>query len=199
MLFERDGRPAGTCSTARARRLGDARHLDEDVKVTEIVGIDDRAARELWRFLLEIDWVDRISMMDFRPRRPAAPSRRSNDQLGTKLYDGLWLPGVIDVPAALAARSYATDGRVTLESLRIRRSPTMWARGRSPEAPFVARPVRPDVRLDVQALAVGDAPAGSRSRSLLAASCWPRGARRGGSLAPILCSGQAAPFCPEVF
>jgi predicted acetyltransferase len=197
VLFERDGRPAGYVLYRIAQEGASPDDWKKTVKVAEIVGIDDRAARELWRFLLEIDWVDRISMMDLAIDDPLLLHVDRMNKLGTKLYDGLWLR-VIDVPAALAARSYATEGRVTLE---VTHDPTFpdnvgtWtiAGGK------VRRTTRrPDVHLDVQAL--GSVMLGGFSFAQLArGELLAEGARGGLARADALFRVDRAPFCPEVF
>ncbi len=197
VLYEREGRPAGYALYRIAEEGSGPDNWKKTVKVAEIVAIDDRASRELWRFLLEIDWVDRVSMMDVAVDDPLLLHVDRLNKLGTKLFDGLWLR-MIDVPAALAARRYATDGRVTLE---VTADPTFpdnvgtW----TIDGGTVRRTTRrPDVRLGVQALA--SAMLGGFSFAQLArGALLEEGSRGGLGRADALFRVDRAPFCPEVF
>ena len=85
-------------------------------------------------------------------RRPcAATARRPHELPACTVWDGIWLR-LVDVEAALTARSYATDGRVTFEVVS---DPSFADNvGTWTVTDGVARRSRrrPDVRLDVQAL-----------------------------------------------
>jgi predicted acetyltransferase len=83
--------------------------------VDELVAADDAAWADLWRFALAVDLVDTVRAA----RRPV------DEPLPWLLGDGraarvvgrddeLWVR-LLDVPAALGARSYTTSGRVVLE------------------------------------------------------------------------------------
>jgi predicted acetyltransferase len=105
---------------------------------------------------------------------------------------------VIDVPAALAARRYSVDGRLTVE---VTADPTFsdnvgtW----TIDGGIVRRSTRrPDVRLDVQALAsvlLG----GFSFVQLARGGLLEEGARGGLARADSLFRVDRAPFCPEVF
>lgn len=81
--------------------------------VTELIAATTQAERGLWEFLLGFDLVQTIKA----GRRPVddglamliADTRR----LKRTVTDALWL-SVLDVPAALSARRYATAGAVTI-------------------------------------------------------------------------------------
>ncbi|MCZ9883589.1 GNAT family N-acetyltransferase [Arthrobacter sp. B2a2-09] len=85
------------------------------VEIVDLVAVTDSAYLELWQFLGSLDLVEQVSW-------PEAPVE---DPLAWALVDGrcvmssdyrdmLWLR-VLDVPAALSARRYGTDGRLVLE------------------------------------------------------------------------------------
>jgi predicted acetyltransferase len=85
------------------------------VKVLEFVAATPTAYRNLWAYLAGIDVVDEV---EFEARPVDEPARwmiadgRALHQ--TELSDDLWLR-LLDVPAALEARGYATPGRLVLE------------------------------------------------------------------------------------
>ena len=83
--------------------------------VMEVTGLDPAAERALWEWLAGIDLIRTIAAW----RQPVAAARCSSSshdprRLGLTVGDGLWVR-LVDLPAALEARSYAGAGRVTLE------------------------------------------------------------------------------------
>jgi len=194
VLLEIDGRPAGY---AIYRIFQHQTEWKRTLRVLEAIGLDPRATREIWRFLLGIDWMDDVQMrllpLDHELWHLLARPRT----LGMKVFDGLWVRPV-DVGAALSGRSYATDGRVTLQivsdPLFVDNVGT-WtiADGRARRSSR-----RPDVRLDVQAL--GSVFLGGFSFAELArAELVEESARGGIARADALFRTDADPWCPEIF
>ena len=68
-----------------------------------------RRPRDIWRFLLEIDWVDRIAAYHLPVDHPLPLLVDRLNKLRLSVWDGLWVR-VVDVPAALAGRAYALAG-----------------------------------------------------------------------------------------
>ncbi len=196
-LFEREGRPAGYALYRIAQDGSGPDDWKKIVKVMEVVAIDDRASRELWRFLLEIDWIDRVSLLDTAVDDPLLLQVDRLNKLGPKLFDGLWLR-LVDVPGALAARRYATDGRVTLEVTADPTFPDNIATWTIDGGTVRRSSRRPDVKLSVQALA--SAMLGGFSFTQLARAELLQEVSRGGlARADALFRVDRAPFCPEVF
>jgi len=194
VLLEIDGRPAGY---AIYRIFQHQTEWKRTLRVMEAIGLDARAAREIWRFLLGIDWMDDIQIrllpLDHELWHLLARPRT----LGMKVFDGLWMRP-IDVGAALSGRSYVTDGRVTLEIVSdplFEDNVGTWtiADGRARRSSR-----RPDVRLDVQAL--GSVFLGGFSFAELARAERVEEAARGGiARADALFRTDAEPWCPEIF
>ena len=84
-------------------------------EVIEFVAANDTAYRDLWGYLAGIDVIDEI-LVDDRPLdEPIRWLLRDGRALSYKhVFDFLWLR-LLDVPAALSARSYATCGRIVLD------------------------------------------------------------------------------------
>ena len=82
--------------------------------IVEAIGATPRGTAEIWRFLLDIDWQASISADLLPIDHPLffllAKPRRMKYRLG----DGIWVR-IVDVGAALSARSYAHDGEVVFE------------------------------------------------------------------------------------
>ncbi|MFG2057161.1 GNAT family N-acetyltransferase [Micromonospora sp. NPDC048930] len=84
-----------------------------EVRVDEVVAATPEAYLALWRLLFSLDLTRRLSC-------PAAVDEpllwlvNEPRRLSAQLTDGLWVR-VVDVPAALAARRYATDVDLVVE------------------------------------------------------------------------------------
>ncbi|GIE81576.1 UPF0256 protein [Actinoplanes philippinensis] len=85
-----------------------------EVQVREVVAADPETYLALWRFLLGIDLTRSVTMRLAAVQEPLLYLADEPRRLGATYGDGLWVR-VIDVPAALAARRYATDVDVVLE------------------------------------------------------------------------------------
>jgi predicted acetyltransferase len=85
-----------------------------NVTVVEAVAPTPEATRELWRWLLDFDWTSEFHAgllpLDHPLFLLLAEPRRMRFEVG----DGIWLR-LIDVEAALAARSYEGDTQVVVE------------------------------------------------------------------------------------
>ncbi|TQM68247.1 putative acetyltransferase [Actinomadura hallensis] len=90
-------------------------HEDETVRVADLVAETPAAEAALWRFLASIDLTRRVQapnrpVDDLLPHMAADP-----DQVTVKGdYGALWLR-LVDVPAALRARSWAAEDAFVLE------------------------------------------------------------------------------------
>jgi predicted acetyltransferase len=79
-----------------------------------VTGLDPAAERALWEWLFSIDLVGHIKVRQAPVAHPLLLQLAEPRQLGMLVRDGLWLR-LVDVRAALEARSYAAAGSVTLE------------------------------------------------------------------------------------
>jgi predicted acetyltransferase len=127
------------------------------VHVTDLVTVSPAARAVLWRYLLDVDLVDTIKAWVVPVDEPLRWLLRESRRMRvTRLGDSLWVR-VLDAPAALAARTYATPGRVVFEVAdRVR--PDGGAAGRvaldgGPDGADAHRTGdAPDLALDVAAL-----------------------------------------------
>ncbi|HVL99697.1 MAG TPA: GNAT family N-acetyltransferase [Egibacteraceae bacterium] len=86
---------------------------DGTVLVEELVTCDDEALAGLWRYLLDLDLVASLQAYN-RPADDLLPLLLVDPrQADARLVDRLWVR-LLDVPAALTARGYATDGSIVL-------------------------------------------------------------------------------------
>jgi predicted acetyltransferase len=196
VIYEVRGRAEGY-ALYRVAQEGDGVDWRKTVKVREAFGVDARATREIWRFLLSIDWMDRLEAWHLPPDHPLRLIVARMNLLEAREFDALWVR-LVDVGAALTARAYAGDGRVTIE---VADDPQLADNvGRWTVEDGVAKRSRrrPDVRLDVQAL--GAAYLGGFSFAQLARGELVEEVVRGGiARADALFHTAEAPWCPEIF
>jgi predicted acetyltransferase len=197
VLYEREGRPAGFALYRIAQEGSTAEDWKKTVRVEDIHGVDDRARRDLWRFLLEIDWTDTVAVSLLAVDDPVLLLVDRMNELGARVHDGLWVRPV-DVAAALGARGVARDGRATIEVTADPHFPDnvgTW----TVEGDRVRRASRrPDVRLDVQGLGMTML-GGFTFAELARAGRAEEGVRGGLARADALFRVDRAPWCPEIF
>ncbi len=87
------------------------------VSVREHYAVDRAASAALWRYALNIDWIDRLVIPSIAPDDPL-PLLLDNPRAcvdgGDSSADFMWLR-VLDAPTAFSARTYAAPGRVVLQ------------------------------------------------------------------------------------
>jgi predicted acetyltransferase len=195
VLLELDGRPAGYAlyQLIQSEENGDWKRR---LRVVEAVGLDPVATREIWRFLLEVDWTHEIVAGLLPTDHPLIHLVGRPDRLGLEVDAGLWVR-LVDVGASLSARRYRSDSRVTFE---LQDSFCPWNAGTWTVAEGVAKRSsrRPDLRLDVQSL--GAVYLGGFSFAQLSRAGLVEEASRGGlARADALFASDRTPWCPENF
>ena len=164
------------------------------LRVREVMATSLVARREIWRFLFGVDLVARIETWNSPPDDPLFLMLTEPRRLRMTLGDALWLR-LVDLEAALAARSYAEGEDVVLQ---VRDSFCDWNDGawRVPDAERTD--AEPDVRLDTADL--GSAYLGGFSFAELARAGRAEEMRPGGlARADALFRTGVTPWCPEVF
>jgi predicted acetyltransferase len=165
-----------------------------------LVAASPRAETELLRFLASVDWAARVDVW-LRPVDEFAPlalvdgrAARLDDR-----SDHIWLR-VLDVPAALSARTYGRTGSLVLEV----DDPLGFAGGRfrleaGPDGAGCT-PTSADPDLAVSASALGAAYLGGVGWARLAAAGWVDERRQGAIVdAGRLFSTARAPWCAMSF
>jgi predicted acetyltransferase len=164
--------------------------------VSEALGATPHATAEIWRFLLDVDWMETLEASLLPPDHPlffllAAP-RRARYRMG----DGLWVR-VVDVAAALSGRAYQSEEPVVLE---VHDAVCEWNEGRwKLEAGKCARTdMEPDLTLDASAL--GAAYLGAVSFRQLADALRVEELHDGAiARADRIFAWRPLPWCPEIF
>jgi predicted acetyltransferase len=112
VLFEQDGRPEGY-ALYRVNFSFEGNVSTGVTEVVEAVGAAPAATAAAWRFLLDVDWMQRLKAELLPLDHPLLLLLAEANHLNFRVGDGLWVRPV-DVGAALAARSYAGDGDLVL-------------------------------------------------------------------------------------
>jgi predicted acetyltransferase len=84
------------------------------VTVSECVASTPAGYAGIWRYLFDIDLVAKVEAWNRPVDEPLFHLLREPRRLHFLVNDGLWLR-VVDVVAALEARAYRSDGRITFE------------------------------------------------------------------------------------
>ncbi len=87
---------------------------DGEVDVIEVIATTPEAHTGVWHFLTNIDLFPNVEWWNMPVDDPLPLKVTEQRRVKRKLSDALWLR-VMDVSAALGARSYDTDGQVTFE------------------------------------------------------------------------------------
>jgi predicted acetyltransferase len=196
ILLELDGRPAGYALYRIKFEFGEAGPAST-LRVVEAVADSSEATRELWRFLLAIDWMEEIEAHLLPVDHPLFLLVQRPNSLNWKVFDGVWVR-LVDVGAALAARGLAGDGRVTFDVASDPLLPENVGTWTVEGGDARRSRLRADVRLDVQAL--GSAYLGGFTFAELARAGRAEEVARGGiARADALFRVERKPWCPEVF
>jgi predicted acetyltransferase len=165
-----------------------------------IVAADDRAAVELLRYLTAVDWVREVEVW-LRPTDEPAPLALVDGRAArlADRSDHVWVR-LVDVPAALAARTYASEGVLVLEVA----DPFGYGTGRfrldgGPEG-ATCTPTTDDPDLTVPVGALGAAYLGGTGWARLAAAGWVDEHRSGATdRAAAMFTTPRAPWCAMTF
>jgi predicted acetyltransferase len=171
-----------------------------EVRVMEVVATTPDAYTAIWQYLMTMDLTRTVNAWLCAPDEPLLYAVSDPRRLDARLHDALWVR-VLDVPAALAARRYATDVDVVLEvsDPMIPANAGRWRlRGSPSDAHCAATTDAPDLSCDVKAL--GTVYLGGTSLSTLAATGQVV-EHTAGSLAraDAALRWRQAPTSPEVF
>jgi len=194
VLVEQDGEPAGyALYRHKVSFVGGI--SDSQVVIREALATDD-ATPALWRYLLEIDWVARVTAELLPVDHPLIFLAARPRYLRLSVRDGLWVR-LVDVGAALSGRSYSGDGAVVFE-VRDEFCPWNGGRWRLEGGQAQRSEDEPDLALDVTAL--GSAYLGGYGFAQLARAGRVEELREGAiARADALFRADRLPWCPEIF
>ncbi|MCM0638682.1 GNAT family N-acetyltransferase [Cellulomonas wangsupingiae] len=189
----------GAALLARQEQWG-ASGPEYPVRVRQASALDAAATHRLWTFLLDLDLTATVSTPALAVDDPLLHLLEDPRPTQRRLGDNLWVR-LLDVPAALGARRYATPVDVVLD-LSDTLLPANAGRWRlevdAAGAAQVSRTdARGDLRLDVREL--GALYLGGRSASALAAAGLVDGERDVVDRVTVAFTSPLAPVCPWIF
>ncbi|MBQ0847520.1 GNAT family N-acetyltransferase [Streptomyces sp. BH-SS-21] len=194
------GEVEGLLSYTVDDRWGDAKQPLQTAKVTDLIAVSPAAERALWRYVCSIDWVTRVRT-GWRAPDDLLPHLLPDPRAAaiTSQADWLWVR-ILDVVAALEARTYAATGALVLEVTDGQGA----AGGRyrldaSPEGVSCVRTTE-DAELTLGIAELSELWLGGESAVRLAALGRVREERAGaGPLADALLRTSRRPWCPDIF
>jgi predicted acetyltransferase len=194
-LLELDGRPAAY-ALYRLHFSAERGIPRGFTSVIEAVGDSPEATRAIWRYLLDIDWMDRVRAGLLPLDHELFLLLREPRRLHFNYRDGLWVR-LVDVEAALNARTYKPGESVTVE---VADELCLWNAGVWQLGPEGASrsTSEPELRVDVSVLGsayLGGFTFGELARAgrieVLADGALDR--------ADTLFRADRYPWCPEIF
>ncbi|HEY8192291.1 MAG TPA: GNAT family N-acetyltransferase [Gaiellaceae bacterium] len=194
-LLELDGKPAAY-ALYRMHFSAERGIPNGFTNVIEAVGESPEATREIWRFLLDIDWMARVKA-DLLPRdHELFLLLREPRRLQFDLRDGLWVR-VVDVDGALNARTFKRGEPVVLE---VQDELCPWNAGRWLVTPDGVERTDAEAELTVPATSLGSAYLGGFSFGELARAGRVEELADGAlDRADALFRADRYPWCPEIF
>jgi predicted acetyltransferase len=162
--------------------------------VIEAMGSTPEATREIWRFLLDVDWMESIHAGLLPVDHPLFFLLAEPRRMGFRVGDGLWVR-LVDVEAALAARSYGEGQSVVIEATD---AFCPWNEGRYRIPGGERTDDAPDLRVDVTSL--GSVYLGGFTFAELVRALRVEELTSGAiARADTLFYADRAPWCPEIF
>jgi predicted acetyltransferase len=167
-----------------------------ELRVVEALGATPVALRDLWGYLVAIDWKASVKTFLIPPDHPLFLLLATPRRMRYRMGDGLWVR-LVDVGAALSGRRYAADGSLVFE---VQDEFCPWNDGRWKLEDGTAERADDDADIALSAQSLGSAYLGGVSFSSLALAGRAE-ELKGGALmrADGLFRWDRHPWCPEIF
>jgi predicted acetyltransferase len=195
VAYERDG-STDAYAVYRHKPGWEEGSTTAELRVVEALAATPTAERELWAYLLAIDWKATLSAFLLPPDHALFFLLATPRRLRYRMGDGIWVR-LVDVGAALSGRKYAVDDAVVFE---VHDDFCPWNQGRwkLEDGAAVRTDEAADIALSVQSL--GSAYLGGVSFSSLARAGRAQELKDGALMrADALFRWDRHPWCPEIF
>lgn len=176
---------------------------DNTVIVVEVIAVDSEVEAALWQFVFDIDLTERFEFK-VEPVDSQLPWRLVDKRAyhSSGVWDYLWLR-VMDTPAALSARRYATEGSLVIEVVDSFR-PAGAAAGRfrldgGPEGATCGAERSAEAEITISVEALGSAYLGGVRWTTLAAAGRASGDPAALQRADAMFTSTPLPFCNTPF
>ena len=195
IAYERDGSIEGY-AVYRHKPGWDGGSTIAQVQVVEALGETATAVRDIWAFLLAIDWKAEVKAWLLPPDHPLFFLVATPRRLRYRMGDGLWVR-LVDLGAALSGREYRADGKVVFDVVDDF-CPWNEGRWRLEDGAATRTDDEADVRLSAQSL--GSVFLGGVSFASLARAGYVEEVTPGTlETADRLFAWDRHPWCPEIF
>jgi len=167
-----------------------------ELQVVEALGRTSQALRELWGYLLAVDWIATVKASLLPPDHPLFLLLATPRRMRYRMGDSLWIR-LVDVGAALSGRRYLDEATIVFD---VSDDFCPWNDGRwkLENGAALRSDEEPDLRLSVQSL--GSAFLGGVSFAALARAGRVEELKDGGlDRADGLFRWDRHPWCPEIF
>jgi len=194
-VLEIDGRPEGYALYSIESDM--QRMISRSVlQVREAIGATPDALREIWRFILDVDWIETVRASWVPPDHPLFLLLTEPRRMAYTAGEALWCR-LVDVGAALSARGYGAGEPVVLD---VEDGYCPWNEGTWEIGPDGVERTKaePDLRLGVDML--GSVYLGGFTFAELARAGRVEELRAGAiARADALFRSDRHPWCPEIF
>jgi predicted acetyltransferase len=195
IVYERDGAAAGY-AVYRHKPGWDEGSTVAELRVLEALAAFPGALRDIWAYLLAIDWKATVKAFLLPPDHPLFLLLANPRRLRYRMGDGLWVR-LVDVGAALSGRKYLADGSIVFD---VKDDFCPWNEGRWKLEDGQASRTDDDADIALSAQSLGSAYLGGISFTAL---------RDAGRVEPLndtalrradaLIRWDRHPWCPEIF
>ena len=167
-----------------------------ELRVIEALGATPQALRDIWGYLLAVDWKATITASLLPPDHPLFLLLATPRRMRYRMGDSLWVR-LVDVGAALSARKYSADGSVVFD---VQDDFCTWNQGRWKLDEGVAARTDDDADIALSVQSLGSAYLGGVSFAELARAGRVEGLKDGAlARADALFRWDRHPWCPEIF
>src|SRR5436309_11077576 len=113
IAYEQDGAIEGY-AVYRHKPGWDGGSTIAELRVIEAIGATPQALREIWGYLLSVDWKATITASLLPPDHPLFLLLATPRRMRYRMGDSLWVR-LVDVGAALSGRRYSSDGALVFD------------------------------------------------------------------------------------
>jgi predicted acetyltransferase len=113
VAYERGGSVEGY-AVYRHKPGFEAGTTNAELRVLEALGTSPEALRDLWAYLLAVDWIATINSSLLPPDHPLFLLLATPRRMRYRMGDGLWVR-LVDVGEALSGRTYSGGGSISFE------------------------------------------------------------------------------------
>jgi predicted acetyltransferase len=195
IVYEQDGAMEGY-AVYRHKPGWDSGSTIAELRVIEALGATSQALRDIWGYLLAVDWKATITASLLPPDHPLFLLLATPRRMRYRMGDSLWVR-LVEVGAALSARKYSADGSVVFD---VHDDFGTWNQGRWKLDEGVAARTDDDADIALSVQSLGSAYLGGVSFAELARAGRLEELKDGAlARADALFRWDRHPWCPEIF